>query len=155
MRRVVTIEDVARLERGEAETLEQIDESPGASRGRDRLIEDVKEMLGAFPRRDCVFVNMVAAINDHVVEQLTDEIEHRADRDVRDQLGFFDALGRGEQIETRRVLGQRRLELDGIELMVEPHQRHDGHFGIEVQKNRQAAGLKIEIDQSDSLMQRS
>src|SRR5271154_285690 len=39
--------------------------------------------------------------------------------------------------------------------MVEPHQRHDSHFGIEVQKNRQAAGLKIEIDQRYSLMQRS
>ena len=53
------------------------------------------------------------------------------------------------------MLGQRGFELNRIQLIVEPHQRHDGHFGLEVQKYAEAAGLKIEIDQRHALIQRS
>src|SRR5882672_12068460 len=52
------------------------------------------------------------------------------------------------------MLGQGGFELDRIEFMLESHQRHDGHFRIEVQEDRQASGLKIKIDQSYALIQR-
>ena len=73
-------EDEARLEPGQAEALEEIDESPGASRGRDRLVDHVKQMIGTLPCGDCVFVDVIAAIDDHVVEELAHQIEHGRDR---------------------------------------------------------------------------
>ena len=124
------------------------------SRRPDRLIEHVEQMVGALPRRHHIFIDMVAAIDDHVVEQLAHQVEHRADRDVGHQLAFFDSLGRRQQIDARRMLGQRRLELDRVELLVEPHQRHDRHLGFEIEKDGQAAGLQVEIDQRDAFVQR-
>src|ERR1700691_4767485 len=52
------------------------------------------------------------------------------------------------------MLGQGRFELDRVQLTIEPHQRHDRDFRIDVQKDAEAAGLKVEINQGDALMQR-
>src|SRR5258708_33098570 len=51
-------------------------------------------------------------------------------------------------------LGEDRCEKNGLELGAEPGGRQDRHFRMEIQKSREPSGLKIQIEQSDALMQR-
>jgi len=90
MRRTITIKDEVRLERRQAQPLEQIDKPPGGAPPPAASIDSGrKEMLRALPRSDSVFIHMIAAIDDHVVEQLTRQVEHRADGQVGNQFPFL------------------------------------------------------------------
>ena len=108
-------------------------------------------MVRALPGCHHVFIDIAAAIDDHEVEQLTHQIERRADSHVGDQLAVLDPLGRREQIDPGGMLAQRRFELNRIELLVALGQRHDGAFGLEIEQHREPARLQIEIDQRHPL----
>src|SRR5208282_2998179 len=124
----------------------QIDESPRASCRADRLVEQVEQMTRALPGGDRVCVDMGAAIHDHEVEQLARQIEDRTDRLVTDQLAVLDPLGRREQVDSRRMLAERRFELNRIKLSRSVGERHDRALGFEIQEDRHPAGLQVEVD---------
>jgi hypothetical protein len=92
--------------------------------------------------------------NDHEIKQLAHQVEDRAYRRVADQLAVLDALGRREQVDSRRMLAERRFELNRVELSRPFGERHDRAFGFQVQEYRQSPGLQVEIDNCNPLVER-
>src|SRR6266849_8913714 len=154
MSRDEAAQNKVRLDALQAQPSAQIDKSPRATRRAYRLVEHVKQMAGALPRGHRVRVDMGAAIHDYEVEQLAHQIENRADRRVADQLAVLDPLGRREQVDSRRMLAERGLELNRVEFAGSLRQRNDRALGLQIQKHREPAGLQVEIHYRDPLVER-
>src|SRR5579875_871566 len=97
------------------EALDQAKEAPGPAQGRNRLIDDVKQAVGAFPSGYDALVDVTTAIDQYYIEELTHKLDHRRYQLGVYQLGIFDTLGSREQIDSSGSLGQRAFEADGVE----------------------------------------
>ena len=58
-----------------------------------RLIDDIKQFIAAFPRRHRVFINVVATVDYDEVKQLAHQIQHDADRYIRDTFCVLELSG--------------------------------------------------------------
>src|ERR1700676_2334881 len=110
------------------------------------MIDDVKQLVATLPRRHGVLIYMAAAVDDYEIEQLAHQVKHPGDRQIGDPLRILEPSGGGQQIDSRRMLSQRRLELDGVEFAGEFDQRRDSLFGVQMEHYVEPAVLQVEVN---------